>query len=30
VEGADHMLILEQPGRLAKLISVFLATIPYS
>ena len=29
-EGADHMLILEQPGRLAKLISVFLATIPYS
>jgi pimeloyl-ACP methyl ester carboxylesterase len=30
VEGAGHMLILEQPGRLAKLISVFLATIPYS
>ena len=24
------MLILEQPGRLAKLIRVFLATIPYS
>jgi pimeloyl-ACP methyl ester carboxylesterase len=30
VEGAGHMLILEQPGRLAKLISIFLATIPYS
>ena len=30
VEGAGHMLILEQPGRLAKLISVFLATLPYS
>ncbi len=30
VEGAGHMLILEQPGRLAKLIRVFLATIPYS
>ena len=30
VEGAGHMLILEHPGRLAKLISVFLATIPYS
>ena len=30
VEGAGHLLILEQPGRLAKLISVFLATIPYS
>ena len=29
VEGAGHMLILEQPDRLAKLISVFLATIPY-
>jgi pimeloyl-ACP methyl ester carboxylesterase len=29
VEGAGHMLALEQPGRLAKLISVFLATIPY-
>jgi pimeloyl-ACP methyl ester carboxylesterase len=29
VEDAGHMLILEQPGRLAKLISVFLATIPY-
>lgn len=29
VEGAGHMLILEQPQRLAKLISVFLATIPY-
>lgn len=30
VERAGHMLILEQPGRLAKLISVFLATISYS
>ena len=30
MEGAGHMLILEQPSRLAKLISVFLATIPYS
>jgi pimeloyl-ACP methyl ester carboxylesterase len=30
VEGAGHMLILEQPVRLAKLISVFLASIPYS
>ena len=30
VEGAGHMLIVEQPDRLAKLISVFLATIPYS
>jgi len=29
VEGAGHMLILDQPDRLAKLISVFLATIPY-
>ena len=30
IEGAGHMLVLEQPGRLAKLISVFLSTIPYS
>ncbi len=30
VEGAGHLLILEQPGRLAKLIRVFLATVPYS
>ena len=30
VEGAGHMLILEQPRRLAKLISVFLSTVPYS
>jgi pimeloyl-ACP methyl ester carboxylesterase len=29
VEGAGHLLILEQPDRLAKLIRVFLATIPY-
>jgi pimeloyl-ACP methyl ester carboxylesterase len=29
VDGAGHMLVLEQPGRLAKLIGVFLATIPY-
>jgi pimeloyl-ACP methyl ester carboxylesterase len=29
MEGAGHMLVFEQPGRLAKLISVFLATIPY-
>jgi pimeloyl-ACP methyl ester carboxylesterase len=30
IEGAGHMLALEQPHRLAKLISVFLSTIPYS
>ena len=30
IEGAGHMLVLEQPGRLAKLISVFLSTILYS
>jgi pimeloyl-ACP methyl ester carboxylesterase len=30
VEGAGHMLVLEQPHHIAKLISVFLATIPYS
>jgi pimeloyl-ACP methyl ester carboxylesterase len=30
VEGAGHMLILEQPRRLAKLISVFLLTVPYT
>jgi pimeloyl-ACP methyl ester carboxylesterase len=29
VDGAGHMLTLEQPRRLAKLISIFLATIPY-
>jgi len=29
VDGAGHMLVLEQPRRLARLISVFLATIPY-
>jgi pimeloyl-ACP methyl ester carboxylesterase len=30
VEGASHMLLLEQPHQLAKLISVFLLTVPYS
>jgi pimeloyl-ACP methyl ester carboxylesterase len=30
VEGAGHMLVLEQPDRVAKLIRVFLATIPYT
>jgi pimeloyl-ACP methyl ester carboxylesterase len=30
VDGAGHLLIMEQPARLAKLIRVFLATIPYS
>jgi pimeloyl-ACP methyl ester carboxylesterase len=30
VERAGHLLILEQPTRLAKLIGIFLATIPYS
>lgn len=30
MEGAGHMLVLEQPRHLAKLISVFLTTIPYS
>lgn len=29
VEGAGHMLILEQPDRLAKLLCVFIATVPY-
>ena len=29
VDEAGHMLILEQPQHMAKLISVFLATIPY-
>jgi pimeloyl-ACP methyl ester carboxylesterase len=29
VEGAGHILVFEQPARLARLISVFLATIPY-
>ena len=29
IDEASHMLILEQPQRLAKLMSVFLATIPY-
>ena len=29
VEGAGHLLVLEQPQRVAKLISVFLSTIPY-
>jgi pimeloyl-ACP methyl ester carboxylesterase len=30
VDEAGHMLILEQPLHLAKLISVFLSTIPYT
>lgn len=30
VDGAGHMLVLEQPRRLARLLSLFLATIPYS
>jgi pimeloyl-ACP methyl ester carboxylesterase len=29
VDGAGHMLVLEQPRRLAKLTSVFMATVPY-
>lgn len=29
VDEAGHMLVLEQPQHLAKLISIFLATIPY-
>ncbi|HTX92059.1 MAG TPA: alpha/beta hydrolase [Anaerolineales bacterium] len=29
VDGAGHQLILEQPRRLAKLINIFLSTIPY-
>ena len=29
VEGAGHLPMLEQPHRLAKMISIFLATIPY-
>ena len=28
VEGTGHLLVLEQPRRLAKLINIFLATIP--
>jgi len=30
VEGAGHMLIVEQPQRVAKLIRIFLSTIPYT
>jgi pimeloyl-ACP methyl ester carboxylesterase len=30
MEGASHMLLLEQPGRLAKLIAIFLETVPYT
>jgi pimeloyl-ACP methyl ester carboxylesterase len=30
VDEAGHMLVLEQPLHLAKLTSIFLATIPYS
>ena len=29
VDGAGHMLILEQPRRLTKLLGLFLATVPY-
>jgi len=29
VDGAGHMLMLEQPRRLAGLLSIFLTTIPY-
>jgi pimeloyl-ACP methyl ester carboxylesterase len=29
VEGAGHMLLLEQPDRLSKMLHVFLATIQY-
>jgi pimeloyl-ACP methyl ester carboxylesterase len=29
VDGAGHMVMLEQPRRAAGLLSVFLATIPY-
>jgi len=29
MDGTGHMLMLEQPGRLAKLISVFISTVPY-
>jgi len=28
IDGAGHMLVLEQPRRLSKLLSIFLATIP--
>jgi 3-oxoadipate enol-lactonase len=30
VDKAGHMLLIEQPQHMAKLISVFLATIPYT
>jgi pimeloyl-ACP methyl ester carboxylesterase len=30
MDGAGHLVMLEQPERLAKLISVFLTTIPYT
>jgi pimeloyl-ACP methyl ester carboxylesterase len=30
VEAAGHMLILEQPAHVAKLMSVFLKTVPYT
>jgi pimeloyl-ACP methyl ester carboxylesterase len=29
VAGAGHLLVHEQPGRLARLISVFMNTVPY-
>lgn len=28
IEDAGHLLLLEQPGRLSKLVSVFLSTLP--
>ncbi len=30
IDGAGHLVMLEQPRRLAKLLSVFLTTIPYT
>ena len=30
IDGAGHLLMLEQPRRLAGLVNVFLATIPYT
>ncbi len=30
IDGAGHLVMLEQPARVAKLLSVFLATLPYT